>query len=150
MSHDHVLQLQDRLESTVNQFETVFTEIQKLTSSDQLKSMIVAVGNLRTVLSEIKEYFIEVRNQLSKVQGIPPAKELAQLVIGASTEAISSLRETEHLFEELKDKLKGKRKTPIAPEAIHYVEFSAKEAIRKSQYIIKKIGEHAEELPDQI
>ncbi len=150
MSHDHVLQLQDRLESTINQFETVFTEIQKLTSSDQLKSMIAAVGNLRTVLSEIKEYFIEVRNQLSKVHGIPPAKELAQFVIGASTEAISSLRETEHLFEELKEKLKGKRKTPIAPEAIQYAEFSAKEAIRKSQYIIKKIGEHAEELPDQI
>ena len=115
MSHDHVLQLQDRLESTVNQFETEFTEIQNLTSSDQLTSMIDAVGNLRTVLSEIKKYFIEVRNQLSKVHGIPPAKELAQLVIGASTEAISSLRETEHRFEELKEKLKGKRKTPIAP-----------------------------------
>jgi pyruvate dehydrogenase complex dehydrogenase (E1) component len=150
MSHDQVLQLQDRLEVTVNQFETEFAEIENLTSADQLVVMIDAVGNLRTVLSEIKTYFVEVRNQLSKVHGIPPAKELAQLVIGASTEAISSLRETEHLFEELKEKLKSKRKTPIAPEEIQYADFSAKEAIRKSQYIIKKIGEQAEELPDQL
>jgi hypothetical protein len=150
MSHDQVLQLQDRLEVTVNQFETEFAEIENLTSADQLIAMIDAVGNLRTVLAEIKKYFVDVRNQLSKVHGIPPAKELAQLVIGASTEAISSLRETEHLFEELKEKLKSKRKTPIAPEEIQYAEFSAKEAIRKSQYIIKKIGEQVEELPDQL
>ena len=98
----------------------------------------------------MKNYFIDVRNQLADVHGIPPAKELAQLVIGASTEALSAIRETKHNLEELKGKIKGQRKKPLTQEELHYADFSAKVAIRKSRTILNKISERVEELPNQL
>ena len=150
MSHDHVLQLQDRLELVLEQFETEIVNIERATTGEDLQPVLEVAEHLRTILTEVKNYFVEVRNQLSNVEGIPPAKELAQLAIGASTEALSAIRETLHNLEEVKDKLKTKRKSPLTREEIHYADFSAKEAIRRSHYIIKQITEHAEELPQQV
>ncbi len=150
MSHDHALQLQDRLELVIDQFETQIADIEKTTTGEDLKSVLEAAEQLRVILVEVKNYFIEVRNQLSDVVGIPPAKELAQLVIGASTEALSAIRETLHYLEDVKDMLKTKRRSPLTREEIHYADFSAKVAIRKSRYIIRQISEHAEELPQQL
>ncbi len=150
MSHDQALELQNRLEMVLEQFENELTQVAKTTTQEELLSYHKAVENLRNVLTEVKNYFVEVRNQLAEVQGIPPAKMLAQLVIGASTEALSALRETEHYVEELKGTIKGKLKTPISREDIQYADFSAREAIRKTRYIINRISGHADNLPDHL
>jgi Mg2+ and Co2+ transporter CorA len=150
MSHDHVLQLQDRLEIVLAQFETEIVNIEQATTGEDLQSVLEAAEHLRTSLVEVKNYFVDVRDQLSDVVGIPPAKELAQLVIGASTEALSAIRETLHYLEDVKDMLKTKRRSPLTREEIHYADFSAKVATRKSRYIINQISEHAEELPQQL
>ncbi len=150
MSHDQALKLQDRLEIVLDQFEMEVMNIEKITIHDELIGVLEAAEHLRTLLGEIKLYFIEVRDQLSSVSGIPPAKELAQLVIGASTEALSAIRETLHYLEDVKDKVKSRRKVPLAREEIQYADFSAMEAIRKCRYIIKKISEQAEDLPEHL
>jgi hypothetical protein len=150
MSHDHALQLQDRLEIVLAQFETEIVNIEQATTGEDLQSVLEAAEHLRTSLVEVKNYFVDVRDQLSDVVGIPPAKELAQLVIGASTEALSAIRETLHYLEDVKDMLKTKRRSPLTREEIHYADFSAKVATRKSRYIINQISEHAEELPQQL
>lgn len=150
MSQDEALQLQDRLEMILDQFETEVANINNITTNEQLEALIEASDHLHGILSEVKNYFVEVRNQLASIHGIPPAKELAQLVIGASTEALSAIRETKHNLEELKGKIKGKRKKPLTQEELHYTDFSAKVAIRKSQTILKKISERVEELPDHL
>lgn len=150
MSHDQALQLQDRLEIVLDQFELEITNIEKIMTREDLQNVLDAAEHLRAVLTEVKTYFVEVRDQLSAVVGIPPAKELAQLVIGASTEALSAIRETLHYLEDVKDKVKGKRKTPLTREELHYADFSAKVAIRKSRYIINRISEQAEDLPEKL
>jgi hypothetical protein len=150
MSHDQALQLQDRLEILLEQFEAEVTHINNITTQEQVEALINASNQLQGILSEVKSYFIDVRNQLADIHGIPPAKELAQLVIGASTEALSAIRETQYNFEELKGKMKGKRKKPLTQEELHYADFSAKVAIRKSRSILKKISERVEDLPDQL
>ncbi|MFW9831483.1 MAG: hypothetical protein ACFFD8_06885 [Candidatus Thorarchaeota archaeon] len=150
MSHDQALDLQHRLEVVVDQFESELEKVEKITSREELNTLLDAAEALGTVLNEVKTYFIDVRNQLTNIHGIPPAKELAQLVIGSSTEALSSIRETLHYFEDLKEKLKVKRKTPITREEINYADFSARAAIRKSRYIINRISEQAEDLPEQL
>jgi hypothetical protein len=150
MSHDQALLLQDRLEIVLDQFETELSNIEQIRTREELKPLLEAAENLRVVLIEVKTYFVDVRNQLSTTIGIPPAKELAQLVIGASTEALSAIRETLHYFEDVKEKMKSKRKTPLSREEIHYADFGAKVAIRKTRYIINRIADHAEDLPEQI
>ncbi|MHA2406494.1 MAG: hypothetical protein ACXACH_07060 [Candidatus Hermodarchaeia archaeon] len=150
MSHDHALQLQDRLEIVVDRFETEIANIEQTTTGEDLQSVLESAEHLRTVLADVKKYFVDVRDRLSDVGGIPPAKELAQLVIGASTEALSAIRETLHYLEDVKDMVKTKRRSPLTREEIHYADFSAKIAIRKSRYIINRISEQAEELPQQL
>lgn len=150
MSHDQALEMQNRLEMVLEEFEHEVTQVTKATTQEELRSYHGAVENLRNVLSEVKNYFVEVRNQLAEVEGIPPAKMLAQLVIGASTEALSALREAEHYIEELKSTIKGKLKTPIPREDTQYADFSAREAIRKTRYIINRISDHADNLPDHL
>ncbi len=150
MSHDQALQLQDRLELVLDQFETEVSKVETITTRKELDAILDAAEHLRTVLTEMKTYFIDVRNQLTATTGIPPAKELAQLVIGASTEALSAIRETLHYLEDVKDKVKTKRKTPLTREELHYADFSAKVAIRQSRYIIKRISEQAENLPNHL
>lgn len=150
MSHDQSLDLQHRLEMVLDQFETEINQVEKIKTRVELETLLEAAKSLRTILVDVKEYFIEVRNQLSSIHGIPPAKELAQLVIGASTEALSAIRETLHYLEDVTGEKKGKGKVSITREEIHYADFSAKVAIRKSRYIIKQISEQAEELPDQL
>jgi hypothetical protein len=150
MSHDQALHLQNQLEIALDQFETEVSNIEKIMTRDQLKPVLEAAENLRTILAEVKTYFVQVRDQLSSVTGIPPAKELAQLVIGASTEALSGIRETLHYLEDVKDKMKSKRKTPLSREEIHYADFGATIAIRKTQHIINRISEQADNLPEQL
>jgi hypothetical protein len=150
MSHDQALNLQNRLEIVLDQFEMEVANIEKIRAREELGAVLEAADHLRVVLTEMKAYFVEVRNQLSSVSGIPPAKELAQLVIGASTEALSAIRETLHYLEDVKDKMKTKRKSPLTREEIHYADFGAKVAIRKSRYIINHISEQAENLPEQL
>jgi hypothetical protein len=150
MSHDHALQLQNRLEMVLDQFETEIANIEQTTAGEDLQSVLSAAEQLRIILAEVKNYFVEVRDRLADVTGIPPAKELAQLVIGASTEALSAIRETLHYLEDVKDMMKAKPGSSLTREEIHYADFSAKVAIRKSQYIINRISEQAEELPQQL
>jgi len=150
MSHDQALLLQDRLEIVLNQFEMEVTNIEKITIREELMPVLEAAENFRVVLTDVKAYFIEVRNQLSTIHGIPPAKELAQLAIGASTEALSALRETLHHLEEVKEKMKSKRKAPLTREEIQYADFSAKVAIRKGRHIINRIAEQADNLPEEL
>ncbi len=150
MSHDQALNLQSRLEIVLNQFEVEVANIEKIRARDELIAVLDAAEQLRVVLTEVKAYFVEVRNQLSTVHGIPPAKQLAQLVIGASTEALSAIRETLHYLEDFRDKMKSPRKTPLTREEIHYADFGASVAIRKSHYIINRISEQAENLPEEL
>jgi hypothetical protein len=150
MSHDQALNLQNRLEIVLEQFELEIANIEKIHVGEELIAVLEAAEQLRVILAEVKAYFIEVRNQLSEVSGIPPAKELAQLVIGASTEALSAIRETLHYLEDVKVKMKSRRKNPLTREEIHYADFSATVAIRKSRYIINRISEQAEDLPEQL
>lgn len=150
MSHDQALQLQDQLEIVVEQFETEVSNIEKIMTRNQLVPVLEVAEHLRTILAEVKTYFVQVRDQLSSVTGIPPAKELAQLVIGASTEALSGIRETLHYLEDVKEKMKSKRKTPLTREEIQYADFGAKIAIRKTRYIINRISEQADNLPEQL
>ncbi|MFW9935055.1 MAG: hypothetical protein ACFFDU_06065 [Candidatus Thorarchaeota archaeon] len=150
MSHDQALHLQDKLEIVLDQFETEVSNIEKIMTRDQLVPVLEAAESLRAILAEVKTYFVQVRDQLSSVSGITPVKELAQLVIGASTEALSGIRETLHYLEDVKDKMKSKRKTPLSREETDYADFGAKIAIRKTQYIINRISEQVDNLPEQL
>ncbi|MFX0169713.1 MAG: hypothetical protein ACFE89_10210 [Candidatus Hodarchaeota archaeon] len=150
MSHDQTLHLRDRLETVLEQFEADVNLISENTTSEQAAQVRESADHLEEVLLEVKRYFVEVRNKLAEVSGIPPAKELAQLVIGASTEALSAIREVEYNLEELENKVKRQRRSTITRREIFYAELGAKEAIRKSHYILKRIAEEAEHLPDQI
>lgn len=150
MSHDQTLHLRDRLESVLEQFEADVGLLSELTTAEQLTQIRSSADKLEEILTEVKRYFIGVRDKLAEAHGIPPAKELAQLVIGASTEALSSILEAEHNLEELGTKIKRKRRSPITKDEIYYAEYGAKDAIRKSQHILKRIAEEAEHLPDEI
>ena len=150
MSHDQTLHLRDRLERGLEQFEADVELLSELNTPEQLAKIRTSADNLEDVLTEVKRYFIGVRDKLAEIQGIPPAKELAQLVIGASTEALSSIVEAEHNFDELTSKLKRKRRSPITKDDLYYAEYGAKDAIRKSQHILKRIAEEAEHLPEEI
>ncbi|MFX1317923.1 MAG: hypothetical protein ACFE9D_08530 [Promethearchaeota archaeon] len=150
MSQDQALNLQNRLEIVVDQFAMEVANIEKIRAREELIAVLNAAEQLRVALTQVKAYFVEVRNQLSTVSGIPPAKELAQLVIGASTEALSAIRETLHYLEDIRDKMKSPRKTPLTLEETNYANFGATVAIRKSRYIINRISEQVEKLPEQI
>jgi len=150
MSHDQTLHLRDQLERVLEQFEADVELLSELTTPEKLAQIRTSADNLEEILTEVKRYFIGVRDKLAEARGIPPAKELAQLVIGASTEALSSILEAEHNLEELSTKLKRKRRGSITKDEIYYAEYGAKDAIRKSQHILKRIAEEAEHLPDEI
>jgi len=150
MSQDQTLHLRDRLEMVLEQFEADVSLLSELSTPEQLTQIRTSADNLEAILTEVKRYFIGVRDKLAETRGIPPAKELAQLVIGASTEALSSILETEHNLEELKTKLKKKRRNPITRDEVYYAEYGAKDAIRRSQHILKRIAEEAEHLPEEI
>ena len=150
MSHDQTLHLRDRLEMVLEQFEADISLLSELSTPEQLAQIRASADNLEAILTEVKRYFIGVRDKLAETRGIPPVKELAQLVIGASTEALSSILETEHNLEDLDAKLTKKRRSPIDRDQLYYAEYGAKDAIRKSQQILKRIAEEAEHLPEEI
>lgn len=150
MSHDRTLQLQDQLEIVLEQYEKEFAKLGNIRTQEELQPLFDINEQLRTILQEVKTYFIEVRGNLEKVPGIPPAKELAQLVIGYSTETLMATRETLHHLEEYKLTLVSKRKKTKSREELHYTDHSSGMAIRRTRTIIKKITEFADELPDHI
>ncbi len=150
MSHQHVIELQDRLEAVLEPFEKELEQLGKISKPEELDPLNTNIENLTTILNEVKNYFKEVRDTLENIKGIPPAKELAQIVIGASTEALSALRETQHHIEEYRSAFDSKRRTRKSHEGLQYAEFSAKETIRRSRYILKTMNQHLDELPEDL
>ncbi len=148
MSRAKILKLQNQLETILSPFEKAIEKISPSQSLEELETMLRTAEELRVVLENIKSHFKEVRNLLSDTSGIPPAKELAQLLIGASSEAISSLREVKHHLEDFLEKLRGKRGKTLSSDELHYAEFGSLTAIRRSHYIINRITEHLDEVPD--
>lgn len=150
MSQDRVLQIQDRLVAVLEPFEQELSKLGKISTPTELDPLYESIKNLHTILNEIKNYFREVRATLNDVPGIPPAKELAQLVIGASTEALGALRETLHHLDEFKKALETKKRTRRSRDEFHYTDFSAMEAIRRSRNILNAINQHLESLPEKL
>jgi hypothetical protein len=150
MTRSKILKLQSQLGATLKPFEQAMEKLAPSMTLEDVEPMLQATLEIRGVLDTIKSYFIEVRNLLTDTIGIPPAKELAQLIIGASTESISSLREVQHHLEEFQEKLKRGRKKPISQDELHFAEFGSLTVVRRSHYIINKISEHIDELPADI
>lgn len=148
MSRKQIIKLQSQLEAILNPFEKAMEKLSPTHSLEEIEEMLQATIELENLLASIKSHFQEVRNLLSEVQGIPPAKELAQLIIGASSEALSSLKEVQLHLEEFKLRIKDKRrKRSFSPDELHFAEFGSLTAIRRSHYIINKIAEHLDEVP---
>lgn len=146
MSQHYVLELQEKIIAALEDFERELPRLGEIQTREEIQPLVDKANHLRTVLDEVRQYFIEVRSKMADVQGIPPAKELAQIVIGAVTEALSAIRETLHHLEEYQSALSSRRRKPKTLEELHYVDSSAKEAVRGSKHIIKRIEEHVEEL----
>ncbi len=147
MSRSKILKLQNRLEAILDPFEKAMEKLAPSQSLEEIENMLQAAEELRIVLDAIRFHFREVRSLLADTSGIPPAKELAQLIIGASTEALSSLREVKLHLEEFHQKLQDKRGKSLSRDELHFAEFGAVTAIRRSHYIIKRILEHIDEIP---
>jgi hypothetical protein len=150
MSHQRVLELQDRLEAVLEPFEKELEQLEKISKVEDFEPFKTAIEKLGLILNEVKTYFKEVRDALEDIKGIPPAKELAQIVIGTSTEALSALKETQHHLDEYCSALTSKRRIPKGPEGLHYADFSAKETIRRSRHILKTMSQHSDELPENL
>jgi hypothetical protein len=146
MSQHYILELQDKTTSALENFEKELAHLSKIQTREELQPLVDEANNLRKVLEELRKYFIEIRSKLANVEGIPPAKELAQIVIGAVTEALGAIRETLHHLEEYQVVFGSKRRKPKSLEELHYIDSSAKEAIRGTYRIIKRIEDHVEEL----
>ncbi|MFX1564034.1 MAG: hypothetical protein ACFFDP_12085 [Promethearchaeota archaeon] len=148
MSHRYILELQEKIIDALENLEEELPRLGVIHTQEELQTLVEKVEQLRAVLDEVKKYFIEVRSKLTDVRGIPPAKELAQIVIGTVTEALSAIRETLLHLEEYKVALRGKRRKPKTLEELHYADSSAKEAVRATRQIMKRIEEHTEELKE--
>jgi len=146
MSRSQALNLQHRLEEALEPFEQELGRFEAVQTPEEVQRLLQVSHQLLELLQEAKNYFVDVRSRVSHIPGITPEKELAQLVIGAATEALSSLREMNHHLEEYKEHLRRKRRAKTLDE-LHYATFSAKEAIRRTHYIIRKITTHADQLP---
>ena len=147
MSRSKILKLQNQLEAILDPFEAAMEKLAPAQSLEDIEAMLQATEELRGVLDTIRFHFREVRSLLADTSGIPPAKELAQLIIGASTEALSSLREVKHHLEEFQVKL-NKRGKSLSRDELHFAESGAAIAIRRSRYIIKRITENLDEIPE--
>ncbi len=149
MSRSKILKLQKQLEANLIPYEKIMEKLAPSQSLEELEAMLQANKELSDILESIKSHFKEVRNLLLDTSGIPPAKELAQLIIGASSEALSSLREVYHHLEDFHSKLKDKRRPKtLSQDELHFAEFGSLTAIRRSRYIINKIAEHLDEVPE--
>jgi len=146
MKQHSLLDLKEKIIATLENFEKELPQIHGIETQDKLQLLVEKLNHLRDVLDEVRQYFIEVRSKLSDVRDIPPAKELAQIVIGATTEALGDIRVTLLHLEDIKEAIKSKRRRSKIQETLHYAESSAKEAVRGTQRIIKRIDEHAEEI----
>jgi len=146
MSRPQALNLQHRLEEVLEPFEQELARFEAAQTPEEVQKLLQVSQQLLTLLSEVKNYFVDVRSRVSHLPGITPEKELAQLVIGAATEGLSALREMNRHLEEYKEHLRRKRRAKTLDE-LHYADFSAKEAIRRTRYIIRKIAAHADQLP---
>jgi predicted RNA-binding protein with EMAP domain len=146
MKQHSLLDLKEKIISTLENFEKELPQIREIETQDKLQLLVEKVNHLHDVLDEVRQYFIEVRSKLSDVQGIPPAKELAQIVIGATTEALGAIRETLLHLEVIKGEIKSRGRRSKIQETLRYAESSAKEVVRGTQRIIKRIDEHAEEI----
>jgi hypothetical protein len=148
MSRAKIIKLQKQLEKILTPFENAMEGLSPNQTLEELEAMLQATRELEALLQSIKSHFQEVRNLLADTRGIPPAKELAQLIIGASSEALSSLREVQHHLEEFKIQREGRRrKRTFSADELHFAEFGSLTAIRRSHYIINKIAEHLDEVP---
>ncbi|MFX1563633.1 MAG: hypothetical protein ACFFDP_10055 [Promethearchaeota archaeon] len=146
MKQNNLLELKEKVIAALENFERELPSIGGIETQEKLQLLVENAKHLHEVLNEVRQYFIEVRSRLSDVQGIPPAKELAQIVIGSVTEALGAIREALHHLDEMKEEFRSGHQKSKTKEKLHYAEYSAKEAVRHTQSIIKRIDEHAEEI----
>jgi hypothetical protein len=147
MSHQHVEQLLERLKGALDALENEFAQLGTMDNVEEVQHLLGTINDLHGALTEAKGYFSEVRSSFAQGTGIPPAKELAQLVIAGATEALGAIRETQHHLQEYQATLSGKLRVRKTLDELHYANFAAKEALRGTRYIIKRMADFLEELP---
>jgi hypothetical protein len=149
MSHQQVQQLLERLKGALDALEQELADLGTIDDVEEIKHLLATTERLREVLTEAKGYFGEIRSGFAPGSGISPAKELAQLVIAGATEALGSIRETQHHLQEYQATLGAKVRALKTLDDLHYADFAAKEALRRTHYIIKRLTSFLEELPKE-
>ena len=147
MTDKQVNRMLEQLRDAAGNFEKQTSDLKAITTVEQLQPLIKANTRLQEVLTEAKTYFTEVRSSIPHEAGIPPAKELAQLVIGGATETLRATKETQQYLQELQTNLSRKLRSLRSSDALHFLEFSTKEVLRGTRYIIKRITDFLEPPP---
>jgi ABC-type transporter Mla subunit MlaD len=144
MSDKQVTQMLEQLKDALAEFEKETNNLSAITTLEQLPPVAKANARLQQLLGEAKQYFTEVRASIPHEAGIPPAKELAQLVIGGATEAYRATRETEGYLQQLQTRFASKVRFLKGSDDLRLLDLSTKEALRGTHYIIKRMTDFLE------
>jgi len=144
MTDKQVTRMLEELREALAAFEKEFTNLSAVSKVEQLQPVIDANNRLQELLTEAKTQFSEVRSSIPHEAGIPPAKELAQLVIGGATEALRATRETQQYLQEFHESLGSKLRSLRTSDELRLADLSAREVERATRYIIKRMTDFLE------
>jgi septum formation inhibitor MinC len=149
MTDKQVTRMLEELREAFEAFEKEFANLSAISKVEQLQPLVDANNRLQELLTEAKAHFSEVRSSIPHEAGIPPAKELAQLVIGGATEALRGTKETQQHLQEFQESLGSKLRSLRTSDAVRFADLSAKEVQRATRYIIKRMTDFLEKPPKQ-
>lgn len=147
MTDKQVTRMLEELKEALASFEKEMGNLNTISTLEQLQLLMDANSRLQEHLSEAKVHFSEVRSSIPHEAGIPPAKELAQLVIGGATEALRATRETQQYLQELQANRGSKLRSLRSSDELRLLDASTKEVLRGTRYIIKRMTDFLEKPP---
>ena len=147
MTDKQVTRMLEELREALAAFEKEFANLSAISKVEGLQPLVDANGRLQQLLTEAKAHFSEVRSSIPHEAGIPPAKELAQLVIGGATEALRATRETQQYLQEFQESLSSRLRSFKTSDELRLADISAKEVERATRYIIKRMTDFLEKPP---
>lgn len=147
MPDKQVARMLEDLKEALAGFEKALGNLSPASTVEHLQLLMEANSRLQEHLSEAKSHFSEVRSSIPHEAGIPPAKELAQLVIGGATEALRATKESQQYLQDLHANMGGKLRSLRSSDELRLLDFSTKEVLRGTRYIIKRMTDFLEKPP---
>jgi len=144
MTDKQVLRMLEELREALAAFEKEFANLSAISKAEQLQPLVDTNNRLQELLTEAKAHFSEVRSSIPHEAGIPPTKELAQLVIGGATEALRATKETQQYLQEFQESLGSKLRSLRSSDEVRLADLSAREVERATRYITKRMTDFLE------